>query len=57
MPLQQGDSQEAISGNIKELIGSGRPQRQAVAISMRVAGKPRPVGVKKDQRPVKLQKK
>lgn len=41
MPLQSGKSQTAVSGNIKELMSTGRPQKQAVAIAMRVAGKAR----------------
>jgi hypothetical protein len=39
MPLQTGSSQQAISGNIKELMSSGRPQKQAIAIAMSKAGK------------------
>jgi hypothetical protein len=34
MPLKKGSSKEIISENIKELIHSGRPQRQAVAIAL-----------------------
>ena len=37
MPLKPGI--KAMSANIKELIAAGKPQRQAVAIAMRVAGK------------------
>lgn len=46
MPLQSGKSQKAISSNIKELMNTGRPQKQAIAIAMSKAGKKR-VGVKK----------
>jgi hypothetical protein len=42
MPLQKGSSREAVSGNIKELMETGRPQKQAVAIALRQAGKARP---------------
>lgn len=41
MPLQKGSSQKVISSNIKELMGTGRPQKQAVAIAMKQAGKSR----------------
>lgn len=39
MPLLKGKSPKTISANIKELMDSGRPQKQAVAISLNVAGK------------------
>lgn len=39
MPLTKGKSQKAISYNISELIHSGRPRRQAIAIAMNKAGK------------------
>lgn len=34
MPLKKGSSKEVISENIKELILSGRPQKQAIAIAL-----------------------
>ena len=37
MPLHRGKSKKVISGNIAELIRSGRPQKQAVAIAFDVA--------------------
>jgi len=46
MPLQRGKSNAAVRSNIKELMSTGRPQKQAVAIAMRVAGKARPKGKK-----------
>jgi len=34
MPLKKGKSKKVISSNIAELIRSGRPKKQAVAIAM-----------------------
>jgi len=39
MPLKKSKSKKAISSNIRELMHSGRPQKQAVAIAMNVARK------------------
>lgn len=41
MPLDKGKSKEVIGSNIRELISSGRPQKQAVTIAMKAAGKVR----------------
>ena len=38
MPLQQGKSKAAIGANIHELVKSGRPIRQALAIALHTAG-------------------
>jgi len=39
MPLKKGGSKKAISSNIKTEMNAGRPQKQAIAIAMRKAGK------------------
>lgn len=41
MPLFKGSSKAVVSQNIKELMQSGRPQKQAVAIALQKAGKGR----------------
>ena len=42
MPLYKGTGKKAISKNIRKLMREGRPQKQAVAIAYRSAGKSRP---------------
>ena len=37
MPLLKGRSKTVIRSNIRELMRSGRPQKQAVAIAMKEA--------------------
>jgi len=41
MPLKKGKSKKVISENIGELVNSGRPKDQAVAIAYSKAGKSR----------------
>jgi hypothetical protein len=43
MPLKKGSSQKAISANIKTEMAHGKPQKQAIAIAMNVAGKSKSV--------------
>jgi hypothetical protein len=42
MPLKKGKSKKAISSNIRTEMRHGKPRKQAIAIAMRVAGKPKP---------------
>jgi hypothetical protein len=41
MPLSKGKSKKVVSKNISELMKTGRPQKQAVAIALRTAKKPK----------------
>lgn len=41
MPLKKGKSDKTVSANVRELMKSGRPQKQAVAIALRSAGRSR----------------
>ena len=41
MPLRVGKSQKTVSANISELVRSGRPQKQSIAIALQKAGKSR----------------
>lgn len=39
MPLVKGSSRKSVSKNIKTEMAAGKPQKQAVAIALNVAGK------------------
>jgi hypothetical protein len=41
MPLKKGRSSKTVSRNVATLRHEGYPQKQAVAIALRVAGKAR----------------
>ena len=41
MPLLHGKTKAIISENIREMMHAGHPQKQAIAASMRMAGKPK----------------
>jgi hypothetical protein len=44
MPLKKGSSKKVISSNIRTEMHAGKPQNQAIAISMAKAGKSRKHG-------------
>lgn len=41
MPLKKGKSKKTISANIATEMHQGKPQKQAIAIAMKKAGKSR----------------
>lgn len=47
MPLRKGKTPAIISENIRTEMAEGKPQKQAVAIALSVAGKSRKTPAKK----------
>ena len=57
MPLLKGKSKKVVSKNIKELVKSGRPQKQAIAIALSTAKKGKTMAKKTAKKKVTPKKK
>jgi hypothetical protein len=42
MPMKKGSSKKSVSANIRTEMKSGKPQKQAIAIALSMAKKPKP---------------
>lgn len=50
MPLKKGKSRKTINRNVRELVHSGYPLKQAIAIALHSAGKGKNKGKKKGKK-------
>lgn len=50
MPLKRGSDRSTISANIREMVRSGYPQRQAVAASLNNARRSKRSGARRNRR-------
>ena len=54
MPLEKGSSDAVVGRNVKREMGAGKPQKQAVAIALKTAGKSNASESARDGRAAKL---
>ncbi len=56
MPLKPGSSDAVVSENVKTEIAAGKPQKQAVAISLSKAGKSNKYASRRWPKPLRSKK-